>query len=111
MGPWVRVGDKQFRVLSRTTPTAIADGFKANNSRVMPSNAHHRPESPYFTAELFIAQYGDSAITHAEKEMNDCQASGDGDGYMAWGWISDAITELQDWRSAAEIAGKLSARR
>ena len=68
----------------------------------MPSKTHHRPDSPYWSAELLIMRHGDDAIDCAEKEMNDCQASGDGDCYLAWGRICDAIVELQ----ATQIASK-----
>jgi hypothetical protein len=62
----------------------------------MPYKMHYRPDSPYSTAELLIARHGTNAISGAVKEMGDCQASGDGDCYLAWGTIYDAIVELQE---------------
>ena len=61
----------------------------------MPSKMQYRPDNPYFTAELLIAQHGNGAGGRAMKEMDDCQASGDGDCYRSWGMIYDAIAELQ----------------
>lgn len=61
----------------------------------MPSKIHCRPDDPYGTAERLIARHGNGAAGRAMQEMNDCQASGDGDRYRDWGTIYDTIAELQ----------------
>jgi hypothetical protein len=66
------------------------------NPGVMPSKMQYRPDNPYATAERLIAQHGNSAAGRAMQEMNDCQASGDGDCYRDWGRIYDAVAELQE---------------
>ncbi len=78
------------------TPSKIVNAVVARKPGVAPSKTHHRPDSPYWSAELLITQHGDDAIGCAEKKMNDYQASGDGDSYLAWGRIYDAIVELQE---------------
>jgi hypothetical protein len=61
----------------------------------MPSKMQYRPDNPYAIAERLIAQHGNGAADRAMREMNDCQASGDGDCYRDWGTIYDAVAELQ----------------
>ncbi len=78
------------------TPSKIVTAVAASKLGVVASKTHHRPDSPYWSAELLITRHGDDAIGCAEKEMNDYQTSGDGDSYLAWGRIYDAIVELRE---------------
>jgi len=45
---------------------------------------------------LLLERHGARAVVHVAKELADCQASGDGDGYAEWGEIADAIEDLQE---------------
>ncbi len=59
------------------------------------SEATYPPYSPHCAAQVLLERHGERAVVYAAKELADCQASGDGDGYAEWGEISDAIEELQ----------------
>jgi hypothetical protein len=61
--------------------------------------ASYRPDNPLYTAELLVARYGNAAESQAVREMDECQASGDGDCYSAWGRNCDAVIDLQAQRA------------
>lgn len=60
--------------------------------------ASYPPHSPHCSARLLLERHGARAVVHAAKELADCQACGDGDGYAEWGEIADAIEYLQGHR-------------
>jgi hypothetical protein len=59
------------------------------------SEAAYPPFSPYHAAQLLLERHGERAGVYVAKELADCQASGDGEGYAEWGEISDAIEDVQ----------------
>src|SRR5208283_3998130 len=65
-------------------------------SAAVHSAASWPPHSPYYSARLLLERHGARAVVHVAKELADCQASGDGDGYAEWGEIADAIEDLQE---------------
>jgi hypothetical protein len=65
------------------------------SSKARCSKARYRPNDPFYTAELLIAQKGENAESYALMEMRDFQTVGDGDCYLAWGRICDAVVDLR----------------
>ena len=57
---------------------------------------HSSPHSPCYSARVLLERHGARATVYAAKELADCQASGDGDGYAEWGEIADAIEDIQE---------------
>ncbi len=72
---------------------------------VTPHNETSYPSyNPYHAAQLLLERHGERAVAYAAKELADCQASGDGDGYAEWGEISDAVEAVQ--RTSRKAIGR-----
>ena len=82
--------------LSDVVHSFVATSEDGRFSAAVHSAASWPPHSPYYSARLLLERHGARAIVHAAKELADCQASGDGDGYAEWGEIADAIEDLQE---------------
>lgn len=82
----------------------VVHRFVASSDDHLRVTAHgptsYPPFSPHHTAQLLLERHGGRAVVHVAKELADCQAAGDGDGYFEWGEIADAIEDIQGASSA-----------